>query len=572
MANILLLDDSDVAGRAMRGILGRAGHRCLIAGTPEQAWALLRQALVIDLAFVELNAGGATGMTFVARVRQDPFAARLPVVVYTVTAEPPQIHAALRLQVQNYLVKPCDDEAIYAEVAKARANAWRDALFAEPDRGAGAAATELSEARRAVMTAFEAAAQSVPGLLAACDTPMLATSLQRLGQEAAAASIPAAVEFIRALQAAVENQNWPVVHGAAGDLAYAAQLISCHLNPGYLPAILRADEEAAHAREQAERARWLAADVDASGPFVSGCRLREQVAALAGCPVLDGPAAAFLMAANGRASGVSRVMELAHDDPGVCAQVLITANRLRRDAAVAIDDPAAAVELLGEVRLAALAQATLVIDEQHLLAPPLSWPNYWIHLVGVARVSRLICEYLDFRYLAGTAYTAGLLHDIGRLLLLRLQPPAFVAIAAHARHRKIPLREAERKFLGCTTRDLAIQFAAAHGLPAPVASVIRWLDTPEAATEHAELVAIVALARHVCLHNHIGQSGEAPAETGIPIAHTGAWRVLQPRLFPSFDLHKFEAQAHAFCRELRPHLLGADAPAAGGRGARAAGA
>ena len=97
--------------------------------------------------------------------------------------------------------------------------------------------------------------------------------------------------------------------------------------------------------------------------------------------------------------------------------------------------------------------------------------------------------------------------------------------------------------------------AETQGLPKVYANVIRWIDTPALATEHMDLIAMVALARHVCMHARVGCSGDTPAGEGA-LAATPAWSMLQPRLFPSFDLKKFEVQAHAFCLTVKNELSG----------------
>lgn len=559
MANILLLDDSDVAGRAMRGILGKGGHRCVVTTTPDEAWRVLREGVILDLVFVELHVAGQSGMAFLQRVRNDPYWKTLPLVVYTVDTEAKQVRTALGLKVQNYLVKPYNDQAIYAEIAKAVADPWRNQLFEEPRAFCaqlGVTPENLTKMRRQLMMAFDDAVGTFPQWAQARENAEVFARIDALANDAEAAGVWAGVDYLHDLRAQAELGNWSMFRNSPEYLDYASRLIFCQLNPTYVPESLKPPEEEDEARQAADRARWLHTDVDISGALLSEETIRQEVKALPGCPTIDTAAAAFVMAADGRASSMSRVMELVQEDPGLCAQVLIAANRLDHDDLTVIEDPKSAVTMLGEIKLSALAKSTLTINEKYLQVPPLSWPNYWMFVVGVAKVSHFICEYLEFGYLSGTAYTAGLLHDLGKLLLLRLHPWGFAAIAGYARDRKRPLHETERKYIGCTTRELAVQFAAQHKLPPAYAHVIRYVETPDQATEHTDLVAMVSLARHVCLHNRVGHCGDTPNDTCPPIASTPAWQVLQPGIFPSFDLRKFEAQAHAYCRELRSTLVG----------------
>jgi CheY-like chemotaxis protein len=559
MANILLLDDSDVAGRAMRGILGKAGHRCIVTATPDEAWRLLREGVVIDLVFVELRVSGDTGMAFLQRVRDDPFWKNLPLVVYTIDTEAKQVRKALSLKVQNYLVKPYNDQVIYGEIAKAMMNPWRNLHFEEPKSFCaqmGVTLDQLGKMRRALMLAFDEAVNTFPLWAQARENNEVFARLDALANDAEAAGVWAGVDYLRDLRAQAELGNWAVFKASPEYLDYASRLIFCQLNPAYVPELLKPQEEQDEAKQAAERARWMHVDVDISGPVLSEATIEKEVRAMQGCPAIDTAAAAFLMAADGRASSMSRVMELVQEDPGLCAQVLLAANRLDHDDLTSIEDPKAAVTMLGEIKLNSLAKSTLTIDEKYLSVPPLTWANYWMFLIGVAKVSQFICQYLEFTYLGATAYTGGLLHDIGKLLLLRLHPWGFSAIASHARDKKILLHQAEKKYIGCTTRDLGVIFATQNKLPPIYTHVIRFVETPEATSENVELVAMVSLARHVCLHNRVGHCGDTPGDSCPPIANTPAWQVLHSRLFPSFDLRKFEAQAHAYCRELRLSLLG----------------
>jgi HD-like signal output (HDOD) protein len=253
-------------------------------------------------------------------------------------------------------------------------------------------------------------------------------------------------------------------------------------------------------------------------------------------------------------------MDLVDKDPGLTAQMLIACNQLKRlgkDESSPIEDPRIAVGLLGEMRLAAQGRGLVTAEERMMAAPPLcSWPHFWMFQIGTARIAKYTCRYLEMSNLEAPAYTAGLMHDIGKLLLLRLHPFAFQAILAHARQHDLMQSAAERLFLGVTTHDMAAYFADKHGLPKRFANVMRWIEDPEKATEDAELVAIISLARDLCRHNHVGFCSDPLRKQTIPLEETPEWRVLRGSVFPSFDLKKFESQVNAECRQLKHELHG----------------
>jgi hypothetical protein len=127
---------------------------------------------------------------------------------------------------------------------------------------------------------------------------------------------------------------------------------------------------------------------------------------------------------------------------------------------------------------------------------------------------------------------------------------------AHARQNEITLSAAERHFFETTTHELGAHFAEKHGLPRRFANVMRWYETPEQATEDAELVAIVSLAHALCRNNHVGFCGDSSKDQAPPLEETPEWRILRESVFPSFDLKKFEAKVQSECRQLKHELHG----------------
>lgn len=559
MANILLLDESDVAGRAMQGILARGNHACFIATKPEDAWKMLRDGVVFDVVFQEVRVGGnAGGLQFLQRLRDDWFWKILPVVIYTADSDSRSVKKALALKVQNYLIKPYNEQSVYAEIAKAMLNPWRNLHFEEAKSFCalmGLAADDLTKMRREVMVGFDQAAQTFPAWAETRQNEEVFTRINALASDAEAAGIWAGVDYLRDLHAQAAVGNWYAFLNSADFLDYASRLIFCQLNPSYAPDCMRSEAEIIEAREGAERMRWENANVDANGAVLDRETLEKQVAALAGCPVIDSTAAAFQMVADGRAANMSQVMDLVASDAGLCAQVLAAANGADHDEMSAIDDPRAAATMLGEIKLHALARALPIAHERHMHLPPLNAAGFSIFQMGVGKVAQFICTYLEMEYLGSQACTAGLVHDLGKLLLLKLHPFGFQAVVRYAREKKVALPVAEQKHLGCTLRELAALFAEKRGLPAPYRDVIRWVGQPDQAGANAELVAIVALARYFCLQHGVGCSGD-PAEEPMHLGSSAAWRVLQPRVFPSFEMKKFEVQAHQYCVSLRHELAG----------------
>lgn len=559
MANVLLLDANEVAGRAMQGILARGHHRCVAATTSAEAWQLLRERVNVDLVFLELELKGEKGTDFLQRLRDDPFLKQIPVIVYTAVGDHAVVRKVLQLKVQNYLIKPYNDEHIFREVLKACANPWRNLQFEEEKSFCAQMSytpADLRAMRQDLADSLEKSREFFDGCVTSRNPPQVHARIDAIAEKAEASGVWGVVEYMAALKDHATQADWGSFKRCGDDLVYARELILLHLDPKRVPAGAMSEEEKEAQRESEARALWMNADVDHSGPMISGEEVLLQAEALPACPAIDSVAAAFQMTADRTAANLNQINDLVAKDPALIAQVIIAANHLQHDEMTVIDDPRTAVGLLGNLKLSALAKTMPTIPARHMHVPPISWVQFWTFQMGVARLAQFTARYLEFESLISRAYTAGLLQDLGKLLLLKLFPFAFPAIVNYAREHKVALHVAERKYLGCTTREIGERFALKQGLPAPFCSVIRWTESPEKAGDHLELAGVVSLARDLCLYNHVGFCGDTVKDTAPSLEETVAWQALRARVFPSFNIKKFESEAHELCLQLRQTLAG----------------
>lgn len=543
----------------MQGILARGHHRCLVAPTGAEAWKALHDFVSVDVAFVELELQGEKGVDFIGRIREDCFLKQLPIVVYTSVGDHATVRKVLLLKVQNYLIKPYNDEHIFREVTKACTNPWRKLQFEEEKSFCaqmGYNPANLRAMREDLAESLEKSRSFFEGLAESRNPPQVHARIDALTEKGEACGVWGLVEYLATLSDKAKQNDWTYFKRCSEDLAYARELILLHLDPKRVVTGVMSEEEKEAQREAEARALWMHADVDKNGPMIGGEEVLLQAEALPACPAIDSVAAAFQMTADKAAANLNQINDLVAKDPALIAQVLIAANHLEHDEMTVIDDPRTAVGLLGNLKLTGIAKTIPTIPARHMHVPPISWVQFWMFQMGVARLAQFSARYLEFDSLAGRAHTAGLLHDIGKLILLKLFPFAFPAIVNYAREHKVPLHEAEKKFLGCTTREMAARFAAKQGLPAAYCNVIRWAEHPQQAGDDLELVCVVSLARDICLYNHVGFGGDMVRDIAPSLEETAAWQSLRTRVFPSFNIKKFEYEAHALCSELKQSLAG----------------
>jgi CRP-like cAMP-binding protein/HD-like signal output (HDOD) protein len=289
-------------------------------------------------------------------------------------------------------------------------------------------------------------------------------------------------------------------------------------------------------------------------PVVSEAKLKREIAALKGCPVVGSAAAAFALATGGMVTSLHPLMDLAEHDPGLAFQMLQNANAVRqakkKDFESFIEDARMCVNFLGEKRLSVVAKGFPRCCESFMyLNEDANWASHLKFLLATANIARFTCEEMELLNIENAAFLGALLHDIGKLLFLRVQPAGYIPVYLHAQQHNVSIGESEILHMGISSRQMAIQFVEKKSIPTSCKNVIRWVEEPEEATEDFELVSVVAIARYMCRLCKVGFSGETNQHDLLPLEHTQLWNSIKDRVFPSFNVSNFEASVRKRLRK-----------------------
>ncbi len=133
------------------------------------------------------------------------------------------------------------------------------------------------------------------------------------------------------------------------------------------------------------------------------------------------------------------------------------------------------------------------------------------HGLAVACCAKDIAEIISPKFNPQLAYSAGLLHDIGKLALQEVMPKSFTRIVEEAKSQQAGVCAIEQKYLGADHTTLGKRLARKWHLPEQIILAI-WLhhsDTDIISQEigEARIAQIVRLADCVARQCNIGQSG-----------------------------------------------------------------
>lgn len=135
-----------------------------------------------------------------------------------------------------------------------------------------------------------------------------------------------------------------------------------------------------------------------------------------------------------------------------------------------------------------------------------SYRDFWKHCVAVGVCARVLARRLGYKS-DENAFTAGLLHDIGKSLLERVDHVAFIACIEASRESKRPLWEVEQERLGVDHAALGGRLAEIWNLPGDLHAAIEHHHLPgEGAID--PLVACVHAADMLCRQEGLGMDGD----------------------------------------------------------------
>jgi HD-like signal output (HDOD) protein len=142
-----------------------------------------------------------------------------------------------------------------------------------------------------------------------------------------------------------------------------------------------------------------------------------------------------------------------------------------------------------------------------------SMQDFWKHALGTAVASEVIAKRIGYAK-PEECFTCGLLHDVGKIVLLQIAPDEFRKVVNLAEAEKISYHAAERKLEVPSHGYLGEYIANKWRLPMVIRASIRYhhVDVSSMETMLASMkpvVHTVNLANQLVVKNNIGYSGDA---------------------------------------------------------------
>ncbi len=181
-----------------------------------------------------------------------------------------------------------------------------------------------------------------------------------------------------------------------------------------------------------------------------------------------------------------------------------------------------AISIIGMNQLTDLALATLVIYQFRGIPNSLfNMEKFWRHSMSCGVAARSIAEFRGEKNVE-RFYLAGILHDIGRLVIFKKEPA--LAREAFVRSKEQPenIFLSERELMGFDHADVGGELLKAWNLPPRLVEAVAFHHQPQAAKRYPFEAAVIHTSDYIV---HVLSVG-SDAEFSEPQLHSKSWDII----------------------------------------------
>ncbi len=232
---------------------------------------------------------------------------------------------------------------------------------------------------------------------------------------------------------------------------------------------------------------------------------------------------------------INQILPIIEKDPPLAMKVLKFANSPFYGLREKVKSLHHAIVVIGLAQLTELATAFSLIRalEGETSELTLPWKQFWEHSVATGYMAQLIAEDLSV-LTTENLYSIGLLHDIGKLILYRVDPQNYYKAYLLSAEKRIPSEQAEQEIFGFSHAEAGYWISERWELPQGIINGIRFHHAPCQLSElrYRNVVALINLADHL-VNFRIARFGTnllTLKEEGVE-----GWKIIKERYFPDDD-------------------------------------
>jgi len=223
----------------------------------------------------------------------------------------------------------------------------------------------------------------------------------------------------------------------------------------------------------------------------------------------------------------SQIAEIIRRDPSLTARLLRMVNAVHYGLSMRIRSIEEAVFYIGIRQVRQLAMVTPIIKDFQIVASQarVEWRGFWRHCIGTALMTRDILDLVQTQQ-SELDYVAGLIHDVGKIVMASAFPDHFAEIYIQRSEADMELSELEREVLGVDHAELGALYLRSQSLPSEYVDIVQFHHQPDKAPSHGEVAAAVQVADLLVQEGKIGYSGRLPVTKPDLWCQSTGWKML----------------------------------------------
>jgi putative nucleotidyltransferase with HDIG domain len=248
----------------------------------------------------------------------------------------------------------------------------------------------------------------------------------------------------------------------------------------------------------------------AAQEYLSDENFKRLAGGIRSLPVLPATYTELMQELKSEDPSLERAGEIVAKDMALTAKILTLVNSAFFGLGRPIAHPSEAAVFLGTETLRALVLSLQVFSQfSQVQLKEFSVENLWKHSWTTGVLARRLCEFEEAgRETTDEAFIAGLLHDVGKLVLAANHPAQLEENIRQARQKRQSLWEQEYQVYNASHAELGGYLLGAWGLPSGVVDAVAFHHRPG----HARCQKFCALTA-VHAANTIGKKG--PSDCGL---------------------------------------------------------
>lgn len=246
-------------------------------------------------------------------------------------------------------------------------------------------------------------------------------------------------------------------------------------------------------------------------------RMQREIETLINLPTLPGVVQVITSMVDDERVNAQQVGDAISKDQVLSAKVLRLVNSPFYGFPGRISTVSHAIVLLGFNVVKGLLLSTAVFDSLDEEVRGL-----WEHSLGTAVISRAIAKHKGLRD-PEEVMVAGLLHDIGKVILSFVAKEDYLQVIQSAHDRHLHVMDVEYETFGFTHTAVSGWLAQRWSLPERLADAMRYHHRPEGSKNHYDTVTAVQIADALARGMEYGDAGDS----AMPAIDAEAFRALE---------------------------------------------